>query len=106
MLFGQDRGELRIELEQVRVTDAQDAPLTEIEPGAWARVTVSDSGTGIPPDVLPHIFEPFFTTRAPLGSGLGLAQVYGIIKQHKGHIDVSTEVGVGTTIAIYLPCAG
>jgi len=71
--------------------------------GQWARLTVTDTGSGIPPDVLPHIFEPFFTTRAPLGSGLGLSQVYGIVKQHKGHIDVSTKVGEGTTFAIYLP---
>ncbi|MEE8390127.1 MAG: response regulator, partial [Anaerolineae bacterium] len=96
-------GELRIELERVQVESGQDAPLAEMEPGEWARVLVSDSGTGIPPDVLPHIYEPFFTTRAPLGSGLGLAQVYGIVKQHQGHIDVRTKVGQGTTFAIYLP---
>jgi hypothetical protein len=64
---------------------------------------VSDTGTGIPPDVLPRIFEPFFTTRAPLGSGLGLAQVYGIVGQHGGRIDVETRMGDGTTFTIYLP---
>lgn len=69
----------------------------------WARLTVTDTGSGIPPNVLPHIFEPFFTTRAPLGSGLGLPQAYGIVKQHGGHIDVSSEVGEGTIITIYLP---
>jgi CheY-like chemotaxis protein len=67
------------------------------------RVLVRDSGTGIPSDVLPHIFEPFFTTRAPLGHGLGLAQVYGIVKQHEGHIDVETEIGGGTTFRLYWP---
>jgi two-component system cell cycle sensor histidine kinase/response regulator CckA len=66
-------------------------------------VTVSDTGTGIPPDVLPHIFEPFFTTRAPLGSGLGLAQVHGIVGQHGGRVDVETRVGRGTVFIIYLP---
>jgi two-component system cell cycle sensor histidine kinase/response regulator CckA len=73
------------------------------EAGEWVQVTVSDTGTGIPPHVLPHIFEPFFTTRAPLGSGLGLAQVHGIVAQHEGHIDVETQVGHGTTFTIYLP---
>ena len=69
----------------------------------WVLVTVKDTGTGIPPGVLPHIFEPFFTTKAPLGSGLGLAQVYGIVKQHGGHIDVETEEGQGTTFKLYWP---
>jgi PAS domain S-box-containing protein len=71
--------------------------------GEWVQVAVTDTGTGIPPDVLPHIFEPFFTTRAPLGSGLGLAQVYGIVKQHEGHIAVETELGRGTTFKLYWP---
>jgi two-component system cell cycle sensor histidine kinase/response regulator CckA len=66
-------------------------------------MTVSDTGTGIPPDALPHIFEPFFTTKAPLGSGLGLAQVHGIVGSHEGRIDVETQVGKGTTFTIYLP---
>ncbi len=96
-------GELHIALEQVRIESGQDAPFPEMEPGEWARVVVSDSGTGIPPDVLAHLYEPFFTTRSPVGSGLGLAQVYGIVKQHLGYIDVSTKVGEGTTFSIYLP---
>ncbi|MCB9418285.1 MAG: response regulator [Ardenticatenaceae bacterium] len=71
--------------------------------GDWVELTISDNGKGIPPDVLPHIFEPFFTTRAPIGHGLGLAQVYGIVKQHEGHIEVITEVGKGTTFKLYWP---
>jgi CheY-like chemotaxis protein len=72
--------------------------------GAWVRVQVTDSGSGIPPDALPHIYEPFFTTKERgKGTGLGLAQVYGIVKQHEGHIGVSTEVGEGTTFTLYLP---
>jgi len=70
--------------------------------GPWLSVAVSDTGSGIPDEVLAHIFEPFFTTRAPLGSGLGLAQVYGIVKQHGGHIAVETAVGQGTTFTFYL----
>ena len=64
---------------------------------------ITDTGTGIAPDVLPRIFEPFFTTRAPVGHGLGLSQVYGIVKQHDGHIDVETKEGQGTTFRLYLP---
>jgi len=96
-------GDLYIGLERIGVRPGESPLLPEMEPGEWIRVTVSDTGTGIPPNVLPHIFEPFFTTRAPLGSGLGLAQVYGIVGQHGGRIDVDTEVGKGTTFTIYLP---
>lgn len=71
--------------------------------GQWIEVAVTDTGTGIAPDVLSHLFEPFFTTRGPLGHGLGLAQVYGIVKQHEGHIDVETELGQGTTVRLYWP---
>jgi CheY-like chemotaxis protein len=65
---------------------------------------VRDTGAGIPADVLPHIFDPFFTTK-PVGQGvgLGLAQVYGIIQQHGGTVEVSSEPGAGTTFSIYLP---
>jgi two-component system cell cycle sensor histidine kinase/response regulator CckA len=96
-------GSLRIGLERIRIEGRKAAPLPEMKAGEWVQVTVSDTGTGIPPDVLPHIYEPFFTTRAPLGSGLGLSQVHGIVAQHEGHIDVETQLGQGTTFIIYLP---
>ncbi|MFZ5918268.1 MAG: PAS domain S-box protein [Chloroflexota bacterium] len=97
-------GRLRIELDRVRVAHRKQAPLPEMEAGEWVRLRVSDTGTGIPPDVLAHIFEPFFTTKAPgQGSGLGLAQVWGIVQQHEGHIDVNTQAGHGATFSIYLP---
>jgi len=123
-------GTLRFGLQRIRVQPGESPPLLGMEAGDWVQVTVSDTGTGIPPDVLPHIFNPFFTTKAPgegSGLGLGLAQVYGIVKQHGGEINVqspSTEfipspvlskvegeaegvrtgqVGQGTTFTIYLP---
>ncbi len=97
-------GKLHIGLERIRVKLEQPPLLPEMETDEWMQViTVSDTGSGIPPDVLPHIFEPFFTTRAPMGSGLGLAQVHGIVGQHGGRIDVDTRAGEGTTFTIYLP---
>ncbi len=99
-----DGGDLRITLDRLMIKGDQQPPLSEMEAGEWIRLTVSDTGTGIPPDVLPHIFEPFFTTKQPgQGSGLGLAQVYGIVRLHEGHIDVETYVSEGTTFTIYLP---
>jgi len=97
-------GELKIHLERVCIERREDVPLPEMSPGEWIRLTVADTGTGIPQDVLPHLFEPFFTTKEPgKGSGLGLAQVHGIIAQHDGAIDLETKVGRGTTFFIYLP---
>ncbi len=70
----------------------------------WVKVTVADTGSGIPPDVIPRLFEPFFTTKEPgKGTGLGLAQVYGIVKQHDGHIELNSEVNKGTTFTLYFP---
>jgi CheY-like chemotaxis protein len=79
-------------------------PLPEMDTGEWIQMTVSDSGIGIPPDVMPRVFDPFFTTKGPgEGSGLGLAQVHGIVGAHEGHIDVQSQVGQGTVFVIYLP---
>lgn len=72
--------------------------------GEWVRITIADTGSGIPPDALAHIFEPFFTTKATgEGTGLGLPQVLGIIQQHAGHILVDSQVGQGTTFTVCLP---
>lgn len=72
--------------------------------GEWLRLTVSDNGTGMDSKVAPRVFEPFFTTKEPgEGTGLGLAQVYGIVKQHEGFIDLETQPGKGTSFIIYLP---
>jgi PAS domain S-box-containing protein len=97
-------GKLHIELARIQVKSQTESPLPEMEAGEWVRVRMTDTGEGIPPEVLPHIFEPFFTTReAGKGTGLGLAQVDGIVKQHQGHIGVTSEVGEGTTFTVYLP---
>ncbi len=96
-------GSLTIGVAPLMVTDDKASPHPDLNPGEWVVLSLTDSGTGIAPEVLPHIFEPFFTTRAPLGSGLGLSQVYGIVRQHDGTIDVATKVGEGTTFKLYLP---
>ncbi|MCP4535738.1 MAG: PAS domain S-box protein [Chloroflexi bacterium] len=97
-------GMLRFGLSRVNVSLDKEPLLAEMRPGTWVCLSVSDTGTGISPDALPHIYEPFFTTKGPgKGTGLGLAQVYGIIKQHDGHINVNTELGQGTVFQIYLP---
>jgi two-component system, cell cycle sensor histidine kinase and response regulator CckA len=97
-------GQLRFGLKEIWVSGPHDAPLPELTPGAWVQFTISDTGRGIEPNVLPRIFDPFFTTKEPgQGSGLGLAQVWGIVRQHEGYLDVTTQAGTGTTFTIYLP---
>lgn len=97
-------GEIRLSLSRMTLLPGDTPPVMGMAPGDWVCLEVADTGTGIPPEVLPHIFEPFFTTKPRgLGTGLGLAQVYGIVQQHQGYIDVQTEVGKGTIFRVYLP---
>lgn len=97
-------GLLRIDLARTRFANCEAVPMEGMRAGDWLQLTVTDTGVGIPSDVLTHIFEPFFTTKPPgQGSGLGLAQVYGIVTQHEGCIDVDSRVGEGTVFTIYLP---
>ena len=97
-------GTLRFHLRLLTVTPETPPPTPEISEGDWVALSVSDSGLGIPHDILPHIFEPFFTTKeVGQGTGLGLAQVYGIVKQHGGDIDVKSEPGQGTDFTLFFP---
>jgi signal transduction histidine kinase/ActR/RegA family two-component response regulator len=99
-----DGGSLNITLSRIEIEIGEKPPLPDMVPGEWARLQVEDSGTGIDPAHLDHMFEPFFTTKPPgQGTGLGLAQVYGIVRQHQGNIDVNSEVDRGTAFTIYLP---
>lgn len=97
-------GTLRLRLHRLTLRPDQSPPLPDLTPGEWTVLTVSDNGSGIDPEHLPHIFEPFFTTKEPgQGTGLGLAQVYGIVKQHEGFINVDSQPGAGSVFTIYLP---
>jgi signal transduction histidine kinase len=97
-------GSLQIATERVRFAPADARAHPEARAGDFACLSVSDAGTGIAPELLPRIFEPFFTTKEPgKGTGLGLATVYGIVKQHQGWVEVASRVGEGTIFKIFLP---
>jgi PAS domain S-box-containing protein len=98
-------GRLRIELCRRALKDGEAPPVADMSPGEWAALSVTDSGSGMSPAVRRHLFEPFFSTKGGRGTGLGLAQVYGIVQEHRGYVDVTSEVGRGTTFTVYLPLA-
>ena len=97
-------GQIRL-VTKLQTLDAAHARVNpEARAGEFVCLSVSDTGTGIDPEVLPRIFEPFFTTKeVGRGTGLGLATVYGIVKQHLGWIEVSSQVGQGSTFKVFLP---
>jgi PAS domain S-box-containing protein len=97
-------GKITIEATNIFADEEYCRTNPELAPGQYVLICVSDTGGGMPPDVLSRAFEPFFTTKEPgQGTGLGLSQVYGFIKQSGGHLKIYSEVDQGTTIKIYLP---
>jgi PAS domain S-box-containing protein len=101
-----DGGRLTIETENVQLDQAYASLHEDVQPGEYVNISVSDTGIGMPPEVLEKAVDPFFTTK-PVGegTGLGLSVIYGFMKQSRGHLRIYSEVGRGTTVKLYLPRA-
>jgi signal transduction histidine kinase len=98
------RGRITLEIDQVELDHAYAGSHFQIQPGSYVLLKVSDSGTGIAPEHLPHIFEPYYTTKEKgKGTGLGLSTIYGIVQQSNGSIYVYSVPGRGSTFKVYLP---
>jgi PAS domain S-box-containing protein len=99
-------GTLNVSLTAVAIQDHDIKTFSEIQPGNYLKLSISDTGCGIPSDIINRIFDPYFTTK-PIGegTGLGLSTIHGIVKDHSGSIKVYSEVGIGTTFHIFLPTA-
>jgi PAS domain S-box-containing protein len=99
-------GELTLAADNVQLSAAEAQTIPQATPGDYVNLLVSDTGTGIAPDVLPRIFDPFFTTKAPgKGTGLGLSTITRIVRSHGGFLTLKSELGSGTTFEVYLPRA-
>jgi signal transduction histidine kinase/ActR/RegA family two-component response regulator len=99
-----DGGSLTLRTTNVDLGAADTAAGVDVRPGEYMALAVCDTGAGMSPDVLARAFDPFYTTKAPgQGTGLGLSQVYGFVKQSGGHVGIDSKPGTGTTVTIYLP---
>ena len=97
-------GKLTIETSNTHLDESYARMHGEVQPGQYVGIFVTDTGIGMAPETVAHAFEPFFTTKEiGQGTGLGLSQVYGFIKQSDGHVKIYSEVGEGTTVKLYLP---
>src|SRR5690606_17700961 len=97
-------GKITLETMNAHLDDTYAADHAEVRPGQYVAIAVTDTGTGMTPEVMSRAFDPFFTTKKPgQGTGLGLSQVYGFAKQSGGHVKLYSEVGQGTTVKLYLP---
>jgi CheY-like chemotaxis protein len=96
-------GELRWALSRFALHPDGPPPCLQMGHGEWVKLTVSDTGKGISPDLQARLFDPFFTTRTGMRMGLGLTQVYSIMKQHNGYITVASAVGHGSVFSLYFP---
>ena len=97
-------GKLTVETTNAHIDEAYAAAQREVTPGQYVLISVTDTGEGMPPDIVAKAFDPFFSTKdVGKGTGLGLSQVYGYVKQSGGHVKIYSETGEGTTVKLYLP---
>jgi PAS domain S-box-containing protein len=101
-----NQGRIAIALDNIVVEEGDELAITQVRPGEYVKIAVSDTGSGMPPEVMERAFEPFFTTKPEgEGTGLGLSMAHGFVKQSGGHIRLASTPGQGTTVSIYLPRA-